>query len=401
MNTELQFSYEDCFEYLVADQVDLARVRALAESGQKLKIKLGIDPTSPGIHLGRAIAVWRLRAFQEMGHQIQLVVGDFTALVGDTSDKESERPMLSPEQVQANLADYEKQLWLILNPAKKDLVSFSYNSTWLSPISFSQFCQLADQFSVNQFIKREIIADRLAAGQRVGLREMFYPIMQGYDSVQLKSDLELGGSDQWFNLLAGRALQEQAGQTPQAILVHPIITGTDGAKMSSSLGNVISLNQEPFGLFTQMMQIPDQNMRPYLSFFPRPGKPFTEEELDQRLADGENPRDLKLAMAQQMTALLFGVEAAGLSVERWQQEASNHQQPSEIPIYQAAMAMNVSQVLMEAGLCSSKSDFQRLLEQGGISLNGQVISADQLLHPENDKGLIIRVGKHRFLQFGQ
>jgi tyrosyl-tRNA synthetase len=397
---ELHFTSDDCFHYQTADTVDRERVEKTAQEGGKLRVKLGIDPTSPHIHLGRAMAVWRLRAFQELGHHIDLVVGDFTAQVGDTSDKEAERPMLTAEEVAANLKDYERQLWMILNPEKKDQVTFSYNSTWLGKLSFTEISEMADAFSVNQFIKRELIERRLKNGQRVSLREMLYPLMQGYDSVVLKSDVELGGTDQWFNLLAGRLLQERNGQTPQAVITHPLIAGTDGRKMSSSYGNVIHIDTEPFTMFTQMMQVEDSLMAEYLAFYPSSARPFTSEELKERIAAGENPRDLKLTMAARMVALYHGDEAATQCTEKWAHEATSQAQPTEILEFTLQEEhYSLPSLIVAVGFAVSNSEARRMIEQGGVRLNTDLVT-DPHAHRSKAElnNVLMQVGKHRFIR---
>ena len=394
----LEFTLDDCFHYLTAEVVDVDRVEKAALEGKKLHIKLGIDPTSKNIHLGRAIAIWRLRAFQEMGHHIDLVIGDFTAQVGDTSDKDAERPMLSGEQVAEFLKDYEKQIWMILNPAKKDQVTFHYNSTWLNALSFAEVSKLADAFSVNQFVKRELIDRRLKNNQRVSLREMLYPLMQGYDSVMLKSDVEIGGTDQWFNLLSGRILQERLQQTPQAVITHPLFPGSDGRKMSSSYGNVITLNQEPFGMFTQMMQVHDDYLVDYLSFYPRSVRPFEPDELKAKHAAGGNPRDTKLIMAAAMVELYFGSEAAHECSEKWAKEATAQAQPEEITeISLQSSIYSLPTLLVEVGFAESNSEARRLIEQGGVKINGALHSDPKVSKTIDElRGVILQVGKHRF-----
>lgn len=392
----LEFKIEDCLSYNIEHSVDTPRLKAAMESGQTLKVKLGIDPTSPNVHLGRAIALWRLRAFQELGHEIHLIIGDFTAQVGDTSDKESERPMLTVEQIAANLQDYETQLWRVLNPDRKDQVHFHHNSEWLAPLSFGELYKLADAFSVNTFIKRELIANRLTAGGRVSLREMLYPLMQGYDSVVLKPDVEIGGSDQWFNMLAGRTLMEQQGITPQAILAHRIVAAADGEKMSSSRGNVITLNQDAFGLFTQMMQIPDQDLVPSLDFYPQPGRPFSQEELEGQLQAGQNPRDLKLIMAKQMTELLYGQAEAEQARSRWDEEATHGQIPHDNQVYVLLEeSIPLLKLLVSSRQIQSNSEARRLLQQGAIQVDGEVVKDEKFLIKF---GQIVKTGKHRYLE---
>jgi len=397
---EIQFTHDDCFHYAVAESVDTERVEKAALEGKKLHIKLGIDPTSANIHIGRSIPVWRLRAFQEMGHHIDLVIGDFTAQIGDTSDKDAERPMLSPEQVEQNFKDYERQLWMILNPAKKDQVTFHYNSSWLGKLTFADVGQLADAFSVNQFIKRELIERRLKNGQRVSLREMLYPVMQGYDSVMLKSDVELGGTDQWFNLLAGRILQEKIGQTPQAVLTNPLLPGTDGRKMSSSYGNVIQISQEPFSMFTQIMQVEDSLLVEYLTFYPRSVRPFSPEELQQKLQSGENPRNVKLTMAERMVELYYGTPVATECSDRWAKEATSQSQPEEIEeIHLKEPVYTLTALLVEVGFATSNSEARRLIEQGGVRINTVVQTDPYAAHPVATlQNGVLQVGKHRFIR---
>lgn len=397
---DLSFTYDDCFDYLVADSIDVQRARQAAEQGTKLKVKLGIDPTSPNIHLGRAVPVWRLRAFQELGHEVHLVIGDFTGQVGDASDKEAERPMLSAEVVQGFMKEYERQLWMILNTEKKEQVFFHYNSEWLATLSFAETCQLADAFSVNQFIKRELVAKRLESGSRVSLREMLYPLMQGYDSVMIKADVELGGTDQWFNLLAGRTLQELKGQTPQAVITNPLMSGLDGRKMSSSWGNIISLLDSPADKFAKMMMVRDDLMVEYLNFFPLSARPFTPEDLQQQLGSS-NPRDIKMKIAHQLVALYHGAEEATHAQEQWTKQFSEGQLPEEIrEVSYAELAENgelsILQALVKSGLAPSNSEARRLIEQGGVRLNEQVIANGNDAIP--GESCLLQVGKRNFVR---
>ncbi|CAN5201708.1 tyrosine--tRNA ligase [soil metagenome] len=391
---KLTFTEHDCFEHLVAQHVGLELVRERASHGEKLRVKLGIDPTSPDLHLGRTLPLWRLRAFQELGHEVHLIIGSFTALVGDTSDKESERPMLTSDQVKANIAHYEEQLWRVLNPEKKDLVHIHYNHEWLEKLSFAELITLADAFSVNQFVKRELIAKRLESGSRVSLRELFYPIMQGYDSIEVKADIELGGTDQWFNLLAGRVLQEQRGMVPQAIITGELITDADGKKMSSSQGNGITLNQEPFAFYTAIMQVPDTDMPMLLRCLPASAQPWTADELAQKLQSGENPRDSKLALAARFIELFWGEEASAAAVSQWERETLQRSVPQDVPTYQLSEDCSALHVLVTAGLAPSNGEARRLIEQGGVRLDGVTITTPQhILTPG-----LLQVGKHRFLQ---
>jgi tyrosyl-tRNA synthetase len=390
----LSFDEHDAFEHLVADSTDLTSVKAKAARGEKLRVKLGIDPTSPNLHLGRTLPLWRLRAFQELGHEIHLIIGSFTALVGDTSDKETERPMLTEAQIQANISHYEDQLWRVLNPDKKDQVTIHYNHEWLAKLTFEELIKLADAFSVNQFVKRELIAKRLDQGSRVSLRELFYPIMQGYDSVVVKADIELGGTDQWFNLLAGRVLQEKHGMPAQEIITGELITDANGVKMSSSQGNGISLNQDPFSFYTAVMQVPDSDILMLLRCIPRSAQPFTQNELHQFLGNGGNPRDKKLHLASCFVSLFWGEETSQKCAERWEKEAVKRSVPEEVEIFRLQRSMDALSVLVQAGFVTSNSEARRLIEQGGVRLEGQPVSSpDQHLQAG-----LLQVGKHKFLR---
>lgn len=396
----LSFSPDDILTHAVAEHIDGDRVKQALEKGEKLRVKLGIDPTSPDIHLGRSIALWKLRAFQELGCDIHLIIGDVTGQVGDASDKESERPMLSEDEIAKNLASYEEQVWLVLNPAKKSLVHFHRNSEWLNKLTLKELALLADSFSVNSFVKRELITRRLEEGSRVSLREMLYPLMQGYDSVMVEADVELGGTDQRFNLLAGRTLQERAGQAPQALLMNPIVAGTDGRKMSSSWGNVIALLDTPVDKFGKLMSIADGLMAEYLWLLPRSACPFTQEELVERM-EHENPRDLKLQLAWSLVALYHGEAEADRVKDGYIKQFSEGRLPEELPEV-AASSITVSEeglidlmgLLVQTGLAPSRSEARRLVEGRGVRLEGEVQPDPfHLYAPSSLIGQVLQVGK--------
>lgn len=398
----LHFSEEDILTSGVDEIIGEESLKSRLRSGKPLKVKLGIDPTSPNIHLGRSIPLWRLRAFQELGHEIHFIIGDFTGQVGDTSDKESERPMLSEETVAANLKFYFEQVWMIFNPDRKDQVHIHYNSEWLSEMTLGKLSYLADAFSVNTFVKRELIARRLEAGSRVSLREMLYPLMQGYDSIAVEADVEIGGTDQRFNLLAGRILQEQAGQEPQAIIMNTLINGADGRKMSSSWGNVISLLDTPADKFGKVMTILDELIPEYLLVLPISARPFTAEAYHTRFQAGENPRDLKLELAEAIVALYHGDEMGKECRSAFTSQFSEHQKPTDIPEVSLDTLRHIGpetglvDILTETQLAPSKSEARRLIEQGGVRVDDMVISDTgyQLeLRP-----MLIQVGKRRFVR---
>ncbi len=396
----ISFSVEDVLQTAVSEIIDAERLQTALTSGEKLRVKLGIDPTSPDIHLGRSIPLWKLRAFQELGHEIYLIIGDFTGQVGDTSDKESERPMMTIGQINENMVRYEEQLWMVLNPEKKEQVHFHHNSEWLSKLSLGELAGLADAFSVNTFIKRELVARRLESGSRVSLREMLYPVMQGYDSLMIEAHVELGGTDQRFNLLAGRTLQEQKGLTPQVLIMNPLISSTDGRKMSSSWGNVISLLNSSADKFGKMMTVPDDQMTEYLLVLPRSIWPFSAEELASRMGN-ENPRDLKMQLAWTLVALYHGEQEADRVKEAYISQFSEGQLPEDIqevslndlPLENDSIEL--VGLLVHLQLAPSRTEARRLIEQGGVRINGDAQSDVFLTITPQDQ-MLIQVGKRNF-----
>ncbi|MEP7162941.1 MAG: tyrosine--tRNA ligase [Candidatus Moraniibacteriota bacterium] len=283
---EREQKIEELLNRGVAEVIDRDNLRRRLLGGKPLRVKLGIDPTSPNIHLGRSVVLLKLRDFQELGHQIVFIVGDFTGQIGDTSDKESERPMLSEEEVKKNMERYTEQAGKLLDLSK---VEVHHNSDWLGKLGYQEIGRDADVFSLSEFIARENIKKRLDVGKRISLRELLYPLMQGHDSVEVRADVELGGTDQRFNLLAGRRLQEMAGQKSQDILMTNLILGTDGRKMSSSWGNTINLLDTPTDMFGKIMSIPDYLIISYFTHCTRtPLKAIKGFEED--IKQGTNPR---------------------------------------------------------------------------------------------------------------
>ena len=341
--------------------------------GEKLRIKLGIDPTSADIHLGRAIPLLKLRDFQEMGHQIVFIVGDFTALIGDTSDKDSERPMLSKEEIEENQKTYFEQVGKIIDLKKAEL---KYNSEWLEKLGYREIGEQANLFSVADFIARDNIAKRLSLGKRVSLREVLYPLMQGYDSVAVEASVELGGMDQRFNLLAGRTMQESYGQKPQSIILGPLIPGLDGRKMSSSWGNTITLNLSPNEMFGKIMSMADEYVREYFEVCTR--VPMTEVE---EVVSG-HPRDAKLRLAFEITKMYHGDNEASSAQENFVNTFSKGGLPDDILSVEVEKGATLVDTLLEQGLVSSKTEFNRLEKAGAIK--------------EIEPG-IYKIGKHRFI----
>lgn len=364
-------------------------------SRKKLRVKLGIDPTSPNIHIGRAVVLWKLRAFQDLGHKAVFIVGDFTGQIGDTSDKDAERPMLTEREIEKNVTNYLEQAFKILD---KDKTEFHYNSTWLKKLGFAEIGKLANLFGMHEFSARDNIAKRLKAGKRVSLRELLYPIMQGYDSVAVKADVELGGTDQRFNLLAGRTIQESLGQTPQDVLMTTLIEGTDGRKMSSSWGNTINLTDAPEIMFGKAMSIPDSLMDKYFLLTTN----IPEAQIEVIKKSYSNPRDRKLILAHTIVEQYYDSHKARTAQESFISQFSKKELPTNIPeIKLKSGEYLVVDILTQTKLVASKSEARRLLEQGGVKVNQKVISLQEANKPLKigiKNNLIIQVGKRRFIK---
>lgn len=384
--------FEEILTRGVEEIIDRKSLEQKLASGKKLRVKLGIDPTSGNIHIGRATILWKLRQFQELGHKVVFIIGDFTGLIGDTSDKDAERPMLTEKQIKENLKGYLKQAGKILD---LDKTESHFNSKWLKKLGFLEICQQADAFGLNEFISRENIAKRMKEGKRVSLREVLYPLMQGYDSVAVKSDVELGGTDQRFNLLAGRTLQRAYNQEPQDVLTMTLLEGTDGRKMSSSWGNVINLTDEPNDMFGKVMRVEDGLMIKYFTSATR--VPLKEvSQIEKELKNGTNPRVLKKRLAEEIVTLYHGTKKAAAASEEFDRVFSQKEKPFDIPEMKVK-SQNIIDLLVETKLSPSKSEARRLVQQGGVKLNDMVITEwDDMLDVED--GQVLQAGKRKFIK---
>lgn len=354
------------------------------ESGKKLRVKLGIDPTSPNIHLGRSIPILKLRDFQDLGHTVVFIIGDSTGVIGDTSDKESERPMLSKGVVQKNLDTYIEQAAKIIDIKKAEI---HHNSEWLDKLTYQDIGRQAGVFSLNLFIMRDNIRRRLDDGKRVSLRELLYPLMQGYDSVVVKADVELGGTDQRFNLLAGRDLQREYGQEPQDILTNPLIEGLDGRKMSSSWGNTVNIMDTPNDMFGKVMSLRDEFIIRYFNLATRVPLEIIQVYTDE-LKDGSNPRDIKIKLAYELVRMYHSENVAKDAQEFFIKTFTNKEMPSDIRDF-TAKSFDLVSVLLDSGAVSSKSEVRRLLLQSGIRVNSELVTEKIILK----KGDIVQKGK--------
>ena len=360
------------------------------QTGKPLRIKLGIDPTSPNIHIGRSIPLLKLRDFQQLGHQIVLIIGDFTGIIGDTSDKESERPMLTEEQVKENLQTYIDQASKILDIDKTEI---HYNSKWLGKLGYAEIGKQAKEFSLNEFISRDNINKRLSEGKRVSLRELLYPLMQGYDSVEVKADIEVGGTDQRFNMLAGRDLQRLYGQIPQNVLTCPIVDGLDGRKMSSSYGNSINLMDKPNDMFGKVMSANDNLIITYFTLATRVDLEEIAKYKDE-LDSGVNPRDIKIKLAREIVRMYHGESDADGAVEYFIKTFTQKEIPDEMSDFKPA-DYNIVSALIESGLVPSKGEARRVLEQNGVKVNGEVVTD---LNHALKSGDVLQKGKINFLK---
>ncbi|GHT95941.1 tyrosine--tRNA ligase [Betaproteobacteria bacterium] len=366
------------------------------KTGRPLRVKAGFDPTAPDLHLGHTVLINKLKHFQDLGHQVIFLIGDFTGMIGDPSGKNVTRPPLSREQVLANAATYKEQVFKILDPAKTEVV---FNSTWFETLGASGMIRLAAQHTVARMLERDDFAKRYANEQPIAIHEFLYPLCQGYDSVALKSDVELGGTDQKFNLLVGRELQKHYGQAPQCVLTAPLLEGLDGVnKMSKSLGNYIGIYEPPQEIFGKLMSISDPLMWRYydlLSF-------RSEAEIarfKQDVADGKNPRDIKVALAQEIVARFHNKAVAEAALADFEARFRQGAIPDEMPEF-ALHAENTSglpipQALKQAALTASASEAIRMIEQGGVKADGEKVSDKTLLLPVGAT-VVLQVGKRKF-----
>jgi len=364
----------------VAEVIVKETLRKRLLSGKRLRVKLGIDPTSPDLHLGRAVPLLKLRDFQDLGHQVVLIVGDFTAVIGDTSDKDSERPMLARDTIEKNKKTYFEQAGKLVDMSRAEV---HYNSSWLGKLTYREIGEHADLFSVSDFIGREVIKRRLDQGKRVSLREVLYPLMQGYDSVAVKADVELGGTDQKFNVLAGRPLQEHFAQQPQDIVLNPLIDGLDGRKMSSSWGNTIPLTAPPADMYGKVMSMRDEQMESYFTLCTR----VPMGEVQNILAT--HPKEAKSRLAKEIVTLYHGKDSATKAETNWTQTFSDGGVPADAPVVAPGKLRDVVKD-------TSTSELRRLVEQGAVS---SVLSGHKFSSIDDEvSDDVIRIGKHRFIK---
>jgi len=380
-----------CDELLVESEF-IAKLARSHQQNKPLRIKLGLDPTAPDIHLGHTVVLNKLRQLQDLGHVVIFLIGDFTAMIGDPSGRNVTRPPLTPEQIQENAKTYYAQASLVLDSARTEI---RYNSEWSDPLGARGLIQLASRYTVARMMERDDFTKRFKTGVPIAVHELLYPLMQGYDSVALQSDLELGGTDQKFNLLVGRELQKEYAQEPQCVLTMPLLEGTDGVeKMSKSKGNYIGISEPPESMFGKIMSISDTLMWRYyelLSF-----KSLEQiEDLRAQTVQGLNPREVKVALAQEIVTRFHSASAARAALTDFEARFRHGQLPENIPeIALGAAPMGVLKVLRESGLAASASEAQRNIEQGGVRLNGNRLDDKTLTLQAGS--YVLQVGKRKF-----
>jgi tyrosyl-tRNA synthetase len=369
-------------------------VRKLGQ-GRPLRIKLGLDPTAPDLHLGHTVVLNKMRHFQDLGHTVQFLIGDFTGMIGDPSGKNQTRPPLSREEILQNAKSYRAQMAKVLDPEKTQIL---FNSEWSDKLGAEGMIRLAARYTVARLLERDDFAKRFSAREPIAVHELLYPLMQGYDSVAMKADVELGGTDQKFNLLVGRELQRDFGQEPQCILTMPLLEGTDGKeKMSKSLGNYVGIAEPPREIFGKLMRISDDMMWRYaelLSFAPASTLRQWRSEVDA----GRNPREVKALFAQEIVGRFHGVAAAKEALAEFEQRFRHGVLPEDMPdviVRSSQQEIPVVQMLKQAGLVPSVSEAARMIEQGGVKLDGAKVS-DKALRIARGKTVVAQVGKRRF-----
>ncbi len=378
-----------CDELIVEEE--LARK---LESGRSLRIKLGLDPTAPDLHLGHTVVINKLRHFQDLGHQVQFLIGDFTGMIGDPSGKNQTRPPLSREEILANARSYRAQMSKILDPDRTQVL---FNSEWSDKLGAEGMIRLAARYTVARILERDDFAKRLRGRQPIAVHELLYPLMQGYDSVAMKADVELGGTDQKFNLLVGRELQKDYGQEPQCILTMPLLEGLDGKeKMSKSLGNYVGIAEPPQEIFGKLMSISDELMWRYIELlsFEDIGRIRAKKKA---VAGGSNPRDVKFDFAQEIVERFHGRNAAQLAGKEFIARFREGRLPENLPelsLTAPAGGLAITQLLKQADLAPSVSEANRLIEQGGVKIDGDRV-ADRSLKLAKGSSVVVQIGKRK------
>jgi tyrosyl-tRNA synthetase len=375
-----------------------AKLARSARTGEPLRVKLGADPTAPDIHLGHTVVIRKLRHFQELGHTVVFLIGDFTGLIGDPSGKSATRPQLTREEINANAETYKRQIFKLLDP---DRTEIRFNSEWMDALGSDGLIRLASHVTVKQILERDDFQKRLAEERPVALHELLYPLTQAYDSVALKADVELGGTDQKFNLLMGRNLQREYGQEPQVALITPLLEGTDGVqKMSKSLGNYVGIDEPPSEMFGKLMSISDELMWRYYELLTDLSVGEINWMRDRAEHGEDNPRDFKAGLAKRVISDFHSDEAADEAADEFVRRFRNKETPDAIEERTVpAGARRLAALLVETGLAPSMAEARRLIEQGGVRVDGERVSnTSSEIEVTGERAPLIQVGKRRFLR---
>ena len=372
-----------------------SELRDRLKEGRPLRVKAGFDPTAPDLHLGHTVLINKLREFQELGHHVLFLIGDFTGMIGDPTGKNATRPPLARDEIARNARSYTDQVFKILDRARTEV---TFNSVWMDRFTAADMVKLAATHTVARMLERDDFGKRYRTNQPIAIHEFLYPLVQGYDSVALKADVELGGTDQKFNLLMGRELQKHHGQPPQVILTMPLLEGLDGVnKMSKSLGNYIGIDEPPTEIFGKLMSVSDELMWRYielLSFEPL----TTISQWKREVEEGRNPRDIKVALGQEIVARFHGAEAARAALTDFETRFQHGGVPDDMPevnLKGDGDGLGLVQVTKQAGLTASTSEALRMIEQGGVRLDGVKVS-DKALRVPKGKTVVVQIGKRRF-----
>ncbi|MCL2334906.1 MAG: tyrosine--tRNA ligase [Endomicrobia bacterium] len=364
--------------------ISLGELEKKLASGKKLRVKLGVDPTAPDLHLGHTVIINKLKTFQDLGHQVVFLIGDFTARIGDPSGRSETRPMMTDEQINKNIKTYTAQVFKILDESKTEVV---YNSKWLGALGITGLLGLASRSTVAQMLVRDDFEKRYKEDRPISIVEFMYPLLQAYDSVELKADVELGGNDQKFNLLLGRDMQRDFGQEAQIVITMPLLEGTDGVKkMSKSYNNYIALNDAPKDMFGKIMSVSDELMYKYYELL---------TQADLKSVKAMHPKEAKVALASELTERYWGKDEAAKAKEEFDKVFAKKDLPDEIEEFKmTAPAMKLSDLLMQAALVSSKNEARRLIEQGGVKIDSQKAESDCEIKPAAP--FVIQAGKRKF-----
>ena len=379
-----------------ADHTDIEEIKEklkkVDEEHRPLRIKLGLDPSAPDIHLGHAVVLRKMKQLQDLGNEVIIIIGDFTGMIGDPTGKSKTRKQLTKEQVEENAKTYQKQIFKILDPNK---TTVRYNSEWLGKMDFRDVIGLCSKCTVARILERDDFQKRYKNNQPISVHEFFYPLMQAYDSVAIQSDLEMGGTDQTFNVLMGRNIQKDYGQDSQITLFMPLLEGTDGVeKMSKSLGNYIGINEDANTMYEKVMKIPDNMIIKYYNLC-TDVHPDDVAKVEERLNNGENPRDIKMELAKEITRLYHSEEEANTAEEHFKAAFQKQEAPEDIE--EIKFEGNILDTLLKTKKCASKAELKRLFEQGGIKIDGEKITNYQSLN-NFEKDFVVQIGKGSFFK---